>query len=60
MQFLFEEFPGRQFGEIFRDVDAGLSQLQQFNQLLFFTRAENNAERLFLLRAAFVFVQPAI
>jgi hypothetical protein len=43
IQLLLQHRFGRQFGQVFGDMDAGLIQFQQFNLFLFFTATQDNA-----------------
>ena len=55
MQFLLQHRFGRQFGQVFGDVDASLVQFQQFDLFLFFAATQNNAQRRGFARFLLVF-----
>ena len=59
MKSAFERFFRRQFGQVLGHADVVLFELQQFNALIRFLRAENQTDRGVFTRLAFVAVEPA-
>ena len=54
-----QQLLGRQFGEVFGDMNAGLAELQQFDALVILAGAEDDAQWRLFARLTFVLVEPA-
>lgn len=58
VQALLQKFARREFGEVFGNVDAIAVEIEVFHPFGFLSRAEDNADGLFLSWLALVAVQP--
>ena len=59
VEFLLKKVFGQGFGPVGRDADALFFHVEEFNGLGLFTRAEDEADGLFLVASAFVPVKPS-
>ena len=59
VEFLLEQFAGRQSGEVVGDVDAGLAEFEEFDLFGLFPCAENDSKGRLFLRLLLVFGEPA-
>ena len=59
MKFLLQEFTRWKDSQIFGNVDTGLAEFEQFNLLLLFTSAKNEAKRRFFASLLLVPGKPA-
>ena len=59
MQFLLQQLPGRQAGQVFGDVNAALVKFQQFDLFMVLARAKDNPQWRRFARFLFMFGQPA-